>query len=370
MKRSTLPLAAVLVVLAGCVSDPGTPYSLDTAPLAFVDETRRATEDGRGRFREIFCAVNDAVGRELPNYRPCEDILHRFADEAAGPGDPVDLAAPRAPHPIAVVAGLGAQCFGTIVQPFPLALARLRSLGHRTSAIEVDGLSSSASNARQIRDAVRDMGLARGERLILVGYSKGTPDILEALAAYPELSDRVAAVISVAGAVNGSPLSYDAPQWMVSLLEGLPGSPCSGGDGGAVESLKPSVRRRFAASHELPDDVGYYALGSFARRNEISILLQGTYDELSQTDPRNDGQMIFYDQVIPGGTLLGFVKSDHWAVALPLTRQHPNLAPDLLNHNEFPREVLLESAVRFVEERLLSEPPGSAPAKAGADRES
>jgi hypothetical protein len=68
--------------------------------------------------------------------------------------------------------------------------------------------------------------------------------------------------------------------------------------------------------------------------------------------------------------LLGFVKSDHWAVALPLTRQHPNLAPDLLNHNEFPREVLLESAVRFVEERLLSEPSRSAPAKAGADRES
>ena len=121
-------------------------------------------------------------------------------------------------------------------------------------------------------------------------------------------------------------------------------------------------------SFERPES--WMSLGSFARRNEISILLQGTYDELSQIDPRNDGQMIFYDQVIPGGTLLGFVKSDHWAVALPLTRQHPNLAPDLLNHNEFPREVLLESAVRFVEERLLSEPPGSAPAKAGADRES
>ena len=30
--------------------------------------------------------------------------------------------------------------------------------------------------------------------------------------------------------------------------------------------------------------------------------------------------MIFTDTVIPGATLLGFVRADHWAIAMPITR--------------------------------------------------
>jgi len=41
---------------------------------------------------------------------------------------------------------------------------------------------------------------------VLVGYSKGVPDIFEFLADYPELVPRVDAVVSIAGAVNGSPI--------------------------------------------------------------------------------------------------------------------------------------------------------------------
>lgn len=352
MGRSTLPLTLALLLVAACASQPGTPYTLDAAPLTFLDDGGPATADQRGRFREILCAVSEASGGQFADQRPCDEILHRFSDEPPGPGEPVRLGPARSKLLIAAVAGLGADCFPELLQPFPLAFAHLRRLGYRTEAIEVGGLSGSASNGRRIRDAVLAMDLAADERLILVGYSKGTPDILEGLAAYPELQERVAAVISIAGAVAGSPLSVDAPDWMLSLVGYLPGSNCADGGGGAVESLKPSVRRSFAANHPLPQGVAFYSLGTFAPPEDISTLLRGSYDELSRIDPRNDGQMLFYDQVIPGGALLGFVRSDHWAVALPFARAHPNLAPGLIDRNGFPREVLLEAAVRHVEERL------------------
>lgn len=344
-----------LFFLAGCASQPGPRYSLDASPLAFVDRTGGKTEDQRGRFREIVCAVNEEYGRDFPGYRPCSEIVQFFYDEPPGPGKAVHLGPARLKLHVAVVAGLGAECFATFIQPFPFALDHLRSLGYGTSYIKVDGLSSSARNGQQIRDAILSMDLdPRNERLILVGYSKGAPDIIEALVAHPELQEYVAAVISIAGAVGGSPLSDDAPEWMLPLLKYVPGSDCDEGDGGAIESLKPSTRRRFASTHKLPEGIRYYSLGTFAPRESISLPLRNGYDELSKIDPRNDGQMLFYDQIIAGGALLGFVKSDHWAVAMPIARVYPDLAPYVVNRNQFPREVVLEGAVRHVEERLLT----------------
>jgi hypothetical protein len=339
----------------GCVAQPGTPYTLDTSPLAFVDHVDKETKDERGRFREILCTINEASGRNFPEYRPCDEILHRFTDESIGQGRDVNLGAPQLKLRIAVVPGLGAECFPEVAKAFPLALEHLRSLGYQTTSIKVDGLSSSAKNGRQIREAVLDMDLDSDERLVLIGYSKGTPDILEGLVAYPELQQHVDAVVSIAGAVKGSPLSDDAPEWIFPLIEHLPGSECEDEDGGAIESLKPLVRQQFASVHKLPEYVRYYSLGTFAQRNDISTLLHGSYDELAMIDPRNDGQVLFYDQIIAGGSLLGFVKSDHWAVALPLSLEHPSLAPDWIDRNEFPREILLEAVVRHVEEQLRTE---------------
>jgi len=352
--RTSMALLALFVV-AGCASQPGTPYTLDASPLAFVDEVGAKTEDQRGRFREIVCAINEKSGRDFPGYRPCSEILQFFFDEPPGSGKAVYLGPARSKLHVAVVAGLGAECFADLIQPYQFALEHLRSLGYGTSYIEVDGLSSSARNGQQIRDAILGMDFdSANERLILVGYSKGTPDIMEGLAAYPELHERVAAVVSIAGAVNGSPLSDDAPEWMLSLLEYVPGSECEEGDGGAIESLKPSTRRRFTSTHPLPDGIRYYSLGTFAPRESISTPLRGGYDQLSAIDPRNDGQMIFYDQIIPGGALLGFVKSDHWAAAMPVSRVYPDLAPYVVDRNAFPREVVLEASVRHVEEQLLT----------------
>ena len=89
-------------------------------------------------------------------------------------------------------------------------------------------------------------------------------------------------------------------------------------------------------------------------RDDISGILQPFYDQLAMIDPRNDSQVIFYDAIIPGSTLLGFVKADHWAVAMPFSRDAPQLSHAVIDKNEFPREVLLEAIIRFVEEKLLA----------------
>jgi hypothetical protein len=62
--------------------------------------------------------------------------------------------------------------------------------------------------------------------------------------------------------------------------------------------------------------------------------------------------MLFYDQVIPGSTLLGYRNADHWALAVPINRSHALLGSTFVNHNDFPREALLEALLRFIEEDL------------------
>ena len=90
------------------------------------------------------------------------------------------------------------------------------------------------------------------------------------------------------------------------------------------------------------------------RPERISSILRVSDDKLSRIDGRNDSQMIFYDEVIPGSTLLGYVNADHWAVALPIARSHDTVASLFVTQNAYPREALLEAVLRFVEEDLAA----------------
>ena len=50
--------------------------------------------------------------------------------------------------------------------------------------------------------------------------------------------------------------------------------------------------------------------------------------------------------------LLGYLNADHWAVAIPINRRHPHISAYFVDKNAFPREVLAEALVRFIEEDL------------------
>ncbi|MCG6874790.1 MAG: hypothetical protein LJE97_06835, partial [Betaproteobacteria bacterium] len=84
----------------------------------------------------------------------------------------------------------------------------------------------------------------------------------------------------------------------------------------------------------------------------ISQILQSSYRKLASVDGRNDSQVIFYDQVIPGSALMAYVNADHWAVAVPIARSHETIGSLFVTQNAYPREALLEATLRLIEEDL------------------
>lgn len=348
-------MIAVCHALTACTSAPLIAYSTDTPPLVLVPASQAGVQDQRARFREIFCSILDTRGRDLPDSRPCEEALTRVGSEPGGTGNPVDLGQSKRRLIGAVVAGVGYECFEQWLQAPGSVAIHLRQFGYDLVQIKVDALSSSANNARQIRDAVMAMPAEAGPpRLVLIGYSKGAPDILEAMVAYPEVRGRVAAVISAAGSVGGSALANDAEQYQADLLRHFPGATCDSGDGGAINSLRPATRKNWLAQNRLPSELNYYSLVTFPQPDHISFALKSSYNKLARIDARNDSQVIFYDQVVPGSTLMGYINADHWALAVPIARTHSTIASLLVTQNAYPREALAEAMLRFVEEDLAA----------------
>ncbi len=348
-------LAALALLLSGCASAPLVPFSTDTPPLILVPAVQAEVQDKRGRFREIYCAVLAARVGEVPDLRPCDDAMTRLVPEPAGTGQAVHLGASSRHLIAALVPGIGYDCVARWLEPQGTALEHVRKYGYGLQTIKVDALSGTITNARQIRDAVMAMAAEPGApRLVLVGYSKGTPDVLEAIVRHPEIRSRIAAVVSVAGAVGGSPLANDAEQYQADLLLHFPGAACDPGDGGGVASLRPAVRRAWLAQNPLPRDVPTYSVVTLPQPERISSILRGFNDKLSRIDGRNDSQVIFYDQLIPGSTLLGYLNADHWAIAIPIARTHDTIGSLFVTQNAYPREALLEAILRFVEEDLAA----------------
>jgi hypothetical protein len=338
--------AWIAFAFAACSSAPLGPYTVDTRPLASV-------KDKRARFREIFCAVLETHGHPLPDYRPCEKALTRVGQERKGKGKPVDLGVSHRHLVAGIVPGLGWECFADWLHASNSAAAHVRQFGYDVKLFPVSGLSGTEVNARQIRDTILAMPLQVSERrLVLIGYSKGLPDIFQAVVNYPEIRGRIAAVVSAAGAVGGSPLANPANQSQADLLRFFPGAKCQKGDEQAVNSLRPGVRRAWLAHNRLPHDFPYYSVVTYPDPARISAVLRDNYNRISKIDARNDSQLIFYDEVIPRSTLVAYVNCDHWALAVPVNRSHPVIGALFTTQNAYPREALLEAVLRFVEEDL------------------
>jgi len=302
-------------------------------------------------FSDVSCSVlhqNNPDGEDL---LPCSQWLETPGREDARLGEV------SKDYRLLVIPGI----FNTCVSDNP-AYAVGRKVLAEKYGVATDILSvpndASEDNAKLISDYIEEKWLSDKRPFILIGYSKGTPDIMTALAAYPALREKVAAFVSTAGASGGSPIADSLPMqldaWMGKVKDraGCKGNPAEG-----FKSLKQDVRRRFLAAHPHPY-VPTYSLAAVIPPDRVPKNAAQTYRMLSAWDRNNDGQLLRMDQIIPESVYLGQVWSDHLNVALVMGEK-------------FPRGALLESIYRFVTEdlkkRRAAAPAAQQPQKSWAE---
>lgn len=328
--------AAALIVCttAGCASIA----HQDAAPQppAYID----AQQD----FARILCEVNDSRGANYADHRPCSQILAAGGGHAPVPGQ-------RTPEPccytLVFVPGILGECVAQIATPFSDSYERLRAKGHDIVVVPVKGRASSAENAKLIAEHLGALELRF--KVVIIGYSKGVTDSLEALILNHDAAwiGKVSALVSVAGVVAGTPIADRFAGLYERFFSKLPWPTCAPENGGGPRSLTRAERSGFLAEHKLPSSIKYYSLVATATPTDINPLLLPFYEALREYGP-NDGQVVNVDAIIPGSYLLGVLRGDHWSVALPFNRSKSIEALPLRLANGFPREVLLDAVLAFV----------------------
>ena len=333
------------LTLSACVSLPTT-GELRRAPSAHLDaEAPPGIVDGRAAFRVFFCAALAEYPEDAGALVPCDFWLHRLADEPAGPAPGHHQ--PAAAMQVLLVAGAFSECFGDEARPFGDAVESFRDSGIRVDTIVVGGRSGTVHNARQIADYLDAWPVWPDAPLVLIGYSKGTIDILQFLVDFPAQAQQVDAVVSVAGSVGGSPLADEFKGLYEFLFSHLPSGHCPPGDGDVVQSLRTDARDAWLRDNELPAAIDYYSIAAFTTRDRVARSLVIAWETLLKYQRRNDGQLLVHDALIPGSTLLGYLDADHWAVALDIEDESPLLA-HRDEEAEFPHLALLHAILRQV----------------------
>ncbi len=344
-------LATALLLFSGCTRVPRY-EELQQTRAVLPTPAPGVKADGRVRFREIFCALVQTQGVS-PEQRAteCDTLLWRLADEPAQQAEsPVPLLDPTLQ--VFVVGGAFSDCFGTASIAYRDAVERLSAEGYPVAALDIGSRSSSEHNARMIAEGLAE---TPGGPVMLVGYSKGAVDILYFLANYPDLARRVVAVLSVAGPIRGSEVAKQGLWAYDTFLSGTFAQRCDPGDGGVLDSLLPETRLEWLLQHPLPDTVRFYSLVAFTTREHLARGLMPTWEILASSDLRNDGQLTITDGIWPGSTLLGYVNSDHWGLAIAIEEELSFIAarPD---DRLYPRGLLFEAALRYVAEDLRETP--------------
>jgi pimeloyl-ACP methyl ester carboxylesterase len=302
--------------------------------------------DLRAPYREAAC--------RLAKLDPaaCDQLLRRESGEP--PAEPAARAVPDLPgrYRIGFVPGLFAQCLAPMVRPFKDVEPALRAQGYAVAYFDVPGRGTVAGNARFISERIAESG-ADPRPFILVSYSKGLADVLEYLVNYPVAASRVAAVISMAGAANGSPLADALQSVYRDWVAALPLPWCETSSGDEILDLQRDQRREWWAGHRGRLAVPVFSLVTMPNDEQVSLGLKFPYRKLAEIDPRNDGKLLSIDQLVPGGYLLGYANADHWSIAVPLSQELPALA--FVFRDDLPRPALVEAAIEVVARTLAAD---------------
>jgi hypothetical protein len=354
--------AALSLFIAGCATpipdgNPGQPLTV-RLPLRSAHIV-----DGRAGFAVAFQRELDAsptvTNKDASGYL-------RLAAPAASVADNTPAASDLRRTSVLIVPGLFGDCVDTQAVPFGDGVVRSRDDQYTQAyhiyddlgladirALKVPGRASSAANGEIVaRELLAEAARTDVDRIVLIGYSKGVPDLLEGLARLQQAGKvpaKLQAVVSVAGVVMGTPLAdkYGSLYEAVSGAMEIAGCPPS--TGGEVQSMMRPVRGAWLADAVLPSSPRYYSIVGHAERDDVALALRGFFDRLSAYDLRNDGQMLLPDAILPSSTLLAVANSDHWNFVLPFARSPSRIVQaQLASGRDFPREALLRAIVRTV----------------------
>lgn len=250
---------------------------------------------------------------------------------------------------------------------FPVEADQLfKDRGWPTIRADVHPMRSCAANEADIEAAFRGEGLDTLMRPIehpeppknvfLLGYSKGSPDILSFLVNHPEYTDRIKGVFTWAGAVGGSytadgiygqikDLPTEGSYEYVSKLLSVISPAMLNQVGvrrldeydvkGAIYDLRTDVREAFNREHaEYFDDLGIpmFALTGATAPLEVPNIQFMDAVRLSSFDANNDMQLTQKQATLPIGmnTHVAMAHAHHWDIAyaafpLALRAMSPNL---------------------------------------------
>ena len=301
------------------------------------------------RFANMFCSVL-ATNPDGGEWGGCGEYIETKPEKM------VSLPPMSRDYRVVVVPGIFSSC-ASDAPAFETGRAYLKDKQGVDAALLNISNNSSEDNAKTIAKYLRDQWISDQRKFILVGYSKGTPDIQVALATEPDLRKMVAAFISIAGASGGSPVADALPARLSNMLGRINGKGgCQGDLSDGFKSLGMEKRRQFLALY--PDIfVPTYSIPAVADREKVSKVMLQSWTVLNGFSARNDAQLAEPDAIIPGSTYLGAARSDHFALALPLENIQGGILKRLLDKNNYPRAVLLESAVRIALEDLKAPTP-------------
>ena len=298
------------------------------------------TADNAAAFGDQFCTVL-AQNLDAGNWGPCATYL-----DGGGKTD-ARLGALSTKYRVLIVPGFMSSCF-----PESPAFQEGQELLKSKYGMTVDLLAvpndPSTANAKMIGDYIREQRKTDSRKFILIGYSKGAPDSQEALARDKDVSDAVAAFITVAGASGGSQIAELIPGMADAYIrQYFKLDSCKGDVAAGFRSLKRSERQSFLAQY--PDSpVPTYSIIAFSGETNTSKALKQSWMMLSASDNYQDGQLTRQDAIVPGAKFLGALHGDHFSVALPFEKSTQQMIRSGMDKTHFPRAALLESLVRFV----------------------
>ena len=308
-----------------------------------VPDTAAATPGGSAnvKFANLFCSVRETENPDSGDWPACEQLLE------TAPQGRVALAAIPTNYRVLIIPGFFSACASATAPAFGIGQDHLRMQHGMTVEMWVPPNDSSENNGIAIAEYLREHMQIDKRKYIVIGYSKGAPDVQMALAMNPDAKAAVAAFISVAGATGGSAVADLVPAQADAWINRFKLGQCEGDAAVAFKSLKRSVRRQFLAEHPNPV-VPTYSLPAVSDRAHTSKALLESWQLMATLASKQDSQLAYEDAIVPGSTLLGAAKADHLAVALPFDQATDAQIRSLADKGHYPRATLLEALIRFV----------------------